>query len=93
MRVSASRRVSWESLQTAGADCCVPLGLMSTLIFKIKGKFDLLMSCCLVEAHCNLLLGFPLLRATNYYRRRFYHMVPKWSMKKNNLKKRYKCTR
>ena len=31
----------WESLQTVGADCCVPLGLMSTLIHEIRGKFDL----------------------------------------------------
>ena len=32
---------TWESLQTARAVGCVPLGLMSTLVYKIKGKFDL----------------------------------------------------
>ena len=33
--------MTWDALQTAGADCFVPLGLVSTLICKIKGKFDL----------------------------------------------------
>ena len=42
MRLSkVQANTTWESLQTAGADCCVPLGLVSTLILKIKGKFDL----------------------------------------------------
>ena len=42
MRLSeVQANTAWESLQTAGADCCVPLGLVSTLICKIKGKFDL----------------------------------------------------
>ena len=42
MRLSeVQANTAWESLQTAGADCCVPLGFMSTLNFKIKGKFGL----------------------------------------------------
>ena len=40
MRLSkVQANTTWESLQTAGADCCVPLGLVSILICKIKGKF------------------------------------------------------
>ena len=49
---------AWESLQTSRADCCVSLGLLSTLMCKIKGKFDLKMLCCLVEAYCSLPLVF-----------------------------------
>ena len=49
---------TWDSLKTARAACCIPLGLMSTLICKIKGKFDLKMLCCLVEAYCSQLLVF-----------------------------------
>ncbi|KAL9950554.1 hypothetical protein ACROYT_G043067 [Oculina patagonica] len=33
MRLSeVQANTTWESLQTAGADCCVPLGLVSNLI-------------------------------------------------------------
>ena len=42
MRLSeVQANTTWESLQTVGADCCFPLGLVNTLICKIKGKFDL----------------------------------------------------
>ena len=37
---------TWESLQTAGADCCFPLGLMSTLISR-SGE-NLTFKCCVV---------------------------------------------